>query len=86
MVDAIVSLPNLGPWISKRLAEVGVHDADDLRALGAVEAYARLRFHFGREVSLNALWAIDAALSGKDWRLLPDERKTELKALPGPGV
>jgi DNA transformation protein len=79
MPDGIGSLPNLGPYMARHLAEVDVRHADDLRALGAVEAYARLRFRFGREISLNALWAMDAALADIDWRHITAERKTILK-------
>jgi DNA transformation protein len=79
MSDAIDHLPNLGPFLTRRLAEIDVHDVDALRALGAVEAYARLKFRFGREITLNALWGMDAALAGIDWRSLSDRRKSELK-------
>mgnify|MGYP001765914505 CR=1 FL=1 len=79
MPDPIERLPNLGPYIARRLGEIGVDDVEDLRALGAVEAYARLKFKFDREISLNALWAIDAALAGIDWRWLSDGRKAELR-------
>jgi len=79
MPDPIERLPNLGPYIARRLGEIGVDDVEDLRALGAVEAYARLKFKFGREISLNALWAIDAALAGIDWRWLSESRKAELR-------
>lgn len=79
MPDPIDRLPNLGPYIARRLAEIDVESAEELRALGAVEAYARIKFKFGREISLNALWAIDAALAGIDWRRLSDRRKAELR-------
>jgi len=79
MIKPVDRLPNLGPYMSKRLAEIGVTKEEDLRALGAVEAYARLKFQFGREISLNALWAMDAALVGLDWRSLSDNRRDELK-------
>jgi DNA transformation protein len=45
-----------------------------------VEAYARLKFFVGKGVTLNALYAMDAALAGLDGRLLPEQRKAELKA------
>ena len=54
---------------------------DELRELGAVATYRRLKFQFDREITLNALWALDAALSGTDWRHLGEARKAELKAL-----
>jgi DNA transformation protein len=81
MSEAIDRLPNLGPYITRRLAEIGVRNVGDLRALGAVEAYAQLEFQFGRDITLNALWALDAALAGIDWRQLSDNRKSELKKL-----
>ena len=79
MPDRIESLRNLGPYIAKRLVEIDVRTAEDLREMGAVEAYARLKFHFGREISLNALWAMDAALADIDWRDLSNDRKQALK-------
>lgn len=79
MAGSIDSLPNLGPYMARSLAEIDVTDADALRALGAVEAFARLKFRFGRAMSLNALWAIDAALSGIHWRDITAERKARLK-------
>ncbi len=61
------------------LAEIGLETVADLRTLGAVEAYLRLRFAFSR-VSLNALWALAAGLQGRDWRSLTAQEKAALKA------
>lgn len=80
MLDGIGSLPNLGSYMTRCLAEIDVHSAGDLRSLGAVEAYARLKFRFGREMSLNALWAMDAALAGIHWQHVSEGRKAVLKA------
>jgi len=88
VTDRIESLPNLGPFMARRLIAIDVRSADDLRSMGPIEAYARLRFQFGSEITLNALWAMDGALSGVDWRHLSRERKQELKemlARRGPG-
>jgi len=79
MPDKIESLRNLGPYIARRLAEIEVRDAHELRIMGAVEAYARLKFRFGSEISLNALWAMDAALTNVDCRHLPNDGKRELR-------
>jgi len=80
MKHEIKDLPNLGQFMSKKLAEIGITNEDELRKIGAVQAYVRLKFLFGREITLNALWAMDATLSGIDWRLLSEERKQELLA------
>ena len=81
MSDPIETLPNLGPFTARCLAEIDVTTVSALRRLGSVEAFARLKFRFGREISLNALWAMDAGLAGLHWRDIGVERKAELKAL-----
>lgn len=69
---------NLGPASRLWLAEIGIHDLEEIRALGAVETYARLRFRFGRKISRNMLHALAAALADIDWRHLTPEHKAEL--------
>jgi DNA transformation protein len=78
-VTRIRDLLNLGPVMENRLAEVDITTAEQLARVGVVEAYARLKFAFGAAITLNALYAMDAALDGLDWRDLPDERKQELR-------
>jgi DNA transformation protein len=84
MTQTVREMRNLGPIMARRLAETGIETADDLRRLGAVEAYRRLRFHFGR-VSLTALYAMDAALHDRDWREVPEARKIDLKRMVAEG-
>jgi DNA transformation protein and related proteins len=69
---------NIGPKSRAWLAEIDIRDIEDLRALGAVETYARLRFRFGRSISRNMLHAMAAALADIDWRELSPEHKAEL--------
>ncbi|WP_404403313.1 TfoX/Sxy family protein [Pelagibacterium halotolerans] len=83
MAQALSELRNLGPVTQAMLIEAGIADADALRAVGAAVAYRRLKFVFGRRVSLNALYAMDAALAGCDWRNVPAERKAALRAEAG---
>ncbi|WP_196258740.1 TfoX/Sxy family DNA transformation protein [Pelagibacterium limicola] len=80
MTGAISAMRNLGKVTQAMLIEVGIPDAEALRAVGAVGAYLRLRFVFGNRVSLNALYAMDAALTGSDWREVSPERKAWLRA------
>lgn len=80
MSDAPVStLPGLGPVTEVWLAEVGITTVGELRSIGSVEAYRRLRFMLARRVSLNALYALEAALRGCHWLDLPSETKTLLQ-------
>ncbi len=79
MTQKIEDLPNLGPYMARVLAEIDIPNAETLRETGAVTAFQRLKFHFGREFTFNALWAMDAALSGIDCRSVSKDRKQKLK-------
>lgn len=79
MTRRIADLRNLGPKTAAMLGEIGVGTEAELRALGAVECYCRLRFAFGRQVSLNALHAMEAALLNIDWRALDAQTKDRLR-------
>ena len=68
MSGRIRDMRNLGPATERMLAEVDICSPEDLRQLGAVAAYRRLKFRFGRGVSLNALHAMEGALTDRDWR------------------
>lgn len=80
MTKMISELSGLGPFMTRVLAEIDVHDEDDLRTLGAVETYARLKMMHGKTISLNALWGIDAALNNMRWQDITPARKAELKS------
>jgi len=75
----LAALPSLGPVSARMLAEAGVHDAETLRRLGPVEAYRRLRFQFGRQATVNFMYALECASRRLDWRDLEPGRKDELK-------
>jgi DNA transformation protein len=75
----IEKMRNLGPATARMLAEIDILDEDGLRALGAAEAYRRLKFQFGRHVSIIALYAMEAALRGCDWRALDAATKDQLR-------
>lgn len=69
---------NIGPKSRAWLSEIDIRSLEDLRAIGAVEAYARLRFRFGRQITRNMLHGLAAALADVDWRHLSPEHKREL--------
>lgn len=75
----VSTLSGIGAVTQKRLEEAGIGTVADLRALGSVEAYRRLRFMSPRQVSLNALYALEAALRGCHWLDLPSSVKTILQ-------
>lgn len=79
--NGLIHLRNLGSKTEAMLREVGIETVHNLRALGAEEAWHRLRFRFGKRVTVLALYALEGALTDRDWRHLPEARRAELKAL-----
>jgi DNA transformation protein and related proteins len=69
---------NLGPVSMQWLAAIDVHTLDDLREVGAVNAYRLLTLR-GYQVSLNLLWAMEAALRDVHWMEILPEDKERLK-------
>ena len=64
----VTRLRNLGPVSAEMLREIDVKSAEELRDMGAVEAYRRLRFVFGARANQNLFFALLGALEGRDWR------------------
>lgn len=80
MSDAPVdTLPGIGPVTQGWLKEVGIRTESELRSIGAVEAYRRLKFMVPRQANLNALYALEAALRGCHWLDLPQDVKASLQ-------
>jgi DNA transformation protein len=76
--DAVAGLLNLGPKSSQWLRDAGITSYDDLEALGAPEAYQRVKeVHPG--VSLHLLYALEGALLDVRWDYLPDDVKARLR-------
>lgn len=69
--------PNLGPASRAMLAAAGLHSMEQVRALGAVATYARVRRAAPR-ASLNLLWALEGALSGLPWQRVAREHRASL--------
>jgi DNA transformation protein len=74
----IAKLRNLGPRTAQWLAAIGIHSEADLRRIGSVEAWARLRCE-GFPVSLNFVWAVEGALAGVHWTEIPPELKSAIR-------
>lgn len=71
------TLRNLGPASLKMLAAAGISSEEDLRVLGSVAAYLAVK-RTGANASLNLLWALEGALTGRDWRVVAREERTAL--------
>lgn len=73
-------LRNVGPKSATLLRAVGIDALEKLREIGAAAAYRRVKFVEPRAVSLNMLWALQGALTDRDWRDIPPGEKDRLRA------
>ena len=71
------ALPNLGPASERMLHAAGIHTPAALRALGSVPAFVAVR-QAGQQPSLNLLWALEGALSGRDWKSVAQQERPAL--------
>ena len=76
----VSGLRNLGPASAVMLAEVGIHTVGELRAIGAVKAYVRVKAVRSRGASVNLLWSMAAGLDGRGWQEVSAEEKESLLA------
>lgn len=76
----LIHLKNLGAASVNILNAVGIHTPEELQAIGAVEAYARIKAR-GIHVSKVMLYALEGALIDAHWTELADDHKSKLVAL-----
>jgi DNA transformation protein len=74
---ALAELANLGPKSAQWLQAVGIEDAAQLRAMGAVAAFVRVR-RSGVAASLNLLWALEGAICEQPWQAVARSERTRL--------
>jgi DNA transformation protein len=70
---------NLGPVIAGRLRAVGIATPEELRRLGAIEAYARLKRSFPSLTTHVQLYALHGAVNDVRWHALPEEARAALR-------
>jgi DNA transformation protein len=63
--------------VGRKLAEAGITSFAALRRLGAVAAWRRVRAHWPG-ASLNLLWALEGALTGRGWQEVARTERTRL--------
>ncbi|HYD65196.1 TfoX/Sxy family protein [Azospirillum sp.] len=73
-------MPGIGPKSAQWLAEAGIETEEELRTLGAVAAYRRLKHRDPKRVTRNMLWSLHGALTGVPWNRIDDGTKRRLLA------
>ena len=74
---AIADLQGLGPKSQAMLAAAGITKVTQLKRLGSVRAYAKVKAT-GANASLNLLWALEGALTGLSWQVVAKEHRLSL--------
>ncbi len=73
----VSDLPNLGPRSEQMLAQAGITILAQLKELGAVPVYCRVK-SAGAKASLNLLWALEGAILGMPWQEVARVHRTSL--------
>ena len=76
-MNSPLKLRNIGPKSAAWLRQVGLRTEEDLRSIGALEAFMRVK-RAGFKPSLNLLYALEGALMDCHWQEIPAERRAEL--------
>ena len=79
MTDPVSSIRNLGPASDAAFERAGIHTAEDLRALGADEAYRRL-LASGSRPHFIGYYAMVMGLQGRPWNDCKGNEKDALRA------
>jgi DNA transformation protein len=81
MSEAVITrlrdLRGLGAKCEEMLTAVGIETPCDLRETGAVGAYV-LPVRANKKVRLNMLWALEGALTDRDWRVVARDDRLRL--------
>lgn len=78
MPDPVSSIPNLGPASAAAFAKAGIHTAEEIRALGADEAYRRLLLA-GSQPHFIGYYVLMMGLQGRPWNDCQGEEKKALR-------
>lgn len=76
----LTDLPNVGPKLAENLRRAGLETPEDFRAAGAGEAFLRIRTQIDPKACFHQLTALAGAELGIPKKLIPAEKKAELRA------
>ena len=72
------NLVNIGKAVEAQLMPAGIHSAEELRRIGAREAWLRIQ-KIDESACIHRLMALEGAIRGVKKSMLRDEVKAELK-------
>ena len=72
------SLRNIGTEIEKKLITAGITTAKELKEIGSIEAYIRVKAYYPN-ICLVHLYVLEGAIIDEDYNRLPEDVKRNLK-------
>ena len=75
----LTDLPNIGPVLADNLRRVEITTPEELRSIGACQAWLRIRTRVDSGACFRQLTALAGAEAGIPKKELPPERKAELR-------
>lgn len=83
--QSLTDLKNIGETVAKKLTDIGVHNAEDLRQLGAAVAYRKLSDKNSQQhlPVCYYLYSLEGALQNKHWDDFSEQEKTQLRLTAG---
>ncbi|AXY00718.1 TfoX/Sxy family DNA transformation protein [Vibrio alfacsensis] len=76
--NRLKDLPNLRLATERMLKKAGIDSVEQLEDKGALDAYKAIQQTHASSVSLELLWALEGAINGTHWSVVPQERRQEL--------
>ena len=73
-------LPNIGNAVANQLKQVGILDEDDLKSIGAEQAWLKIQ-QIDKTACINKLYALEGAISGIKKNFIAKRKKRSIKRI-----
>lgn len=77
-MERLEDLPNIGKVVAQQLIQVGIKDPDELKAIGAKEAWLKIQA-IDDSACIHRLYGLEGAIEGIKKTQLDFETKADLK-------
>jgi len=76
--NRLKDLPNLRLATERMLKKAGIDTVENLEEVGAVHAFKAIQSTHSADVNIELLWALEGAIKGTHWSVIPQSRRQEL--------
>ncbi|KJY83137.1 DNA transformation protein [Vibrio galatheae] len=76
--NRLKDLPNLRLATERMLKKAGIDSVENLEEVGAVNAFKAIQSTHSADVNIELLWALEGAINGTHWSVIPQSRRQEL--------